>query len=42
MRMSEVDPAKAKSEFEAAVATNMYIISSDQNFKVAENQVGMR
>ena len=36
MRMSEVDPAKAKSEFEAAVATNMYIISSDQNFKVAE------
>ncbi|WP_372483426.1 SusD/RagB family nutrient-binding outer membrane lipoprotein [Elizabethkingia anophelis] len=37
MRMSEVDPAKAKSEFEAAVATNMYIISSDQNFKVAEN-----
>lgn len=36
MRMSEVDPAKAKSEFEAAVATNMYISSSDQNFKVAE------
>ncbi|MCT3650066.1 SusD/RagB family nutrient-binding outer membrane lipoprotein [Elizabethkingia anophelis] len=36
MRMSEVDPAKAKSEFEAAVATNMYINSSDQNFKVAE------
>ncbi|MDV2446842.1 SusD/RagB family nutrient-binding outer membrane lipoprotein [Elizabethkingia anophelis] len=36
MRMSEVDPTKAKSEFEAAVATNMYISSSDQNFKVAE------
>lgn len=36
MRMSEVDPAKAKSEFEAAVAINMYISSSDQNFKVAE------
>ena len=36
MRMSEVDPAKAKSEFEAAVATNMYISSSDQNFTVAE------
>lgn len=36
MRMSEVDPAKAKSEFEAAVTTNMYISNSDQNFKIAE------
>ncbi|MEJ5053071.1 SusD/RagB family nutrient-binding outer membrane lipoprotein [Sphingobacterium sp. MYb382] len=36
MRMSEVDPAKAKTEFEAAVATNLYISNADQNFSVQE------
>lgn len=36
MRMSEVDPAKAKAEFEAAVSTNLYISNADQNFSVQE------
>ncbi|MDQ1806314.1 SusD/RagB family nutrient-binding outer membrane lipoprotein [Chryseobacterium sp. CKR4-1] len=36
MRISEVDPAKAKSEFEAAVATNNFISVSSENFSVAE------
>lgn len=36
MRISEVDPAKGKEEFEAAVATNMFITSSSENFAVAE------
>jgi hypothetical protein len=37
MRMSEVDPAKAKSEFEAAVSTGKYISTMADNFKVAEH-----
>ena len=36
MRLSEVDVNKAKSEFEAAVATNKFIESSAQNFGVQE------
>jgi len=36
MRISEVDPAKAKTEFEAAVSTNLYISNADQNFSVQE------
>ncbi len=36
MRMSEVDAAKAKSEFEAAVATNKFIENKDHNFGVQE------
>lgn len=36
MRIAEVDPAKAKTEFEAAVATNKLIIATDQTFQVAE------
>lgn len=36
MRLSEVDVNKAKSEFEAAVATNKFIESSSQNFGVQE------
>ncbi len=36
MRLSEVDAAKAQSEFEDAVATNMYIEEADQNFDVVE------
>lgn len=36
MRMSEVDPAKAKSEFEAAANTGNYIASQADNFRVAE------
>lgn len=36
MRLSEIDPAKAKSEFEAAVATNEYITELNQNFQVQE------
>lgn len=36
MRLSEVDPAKAKTEFEAAAATNDFIATADQTFQVAE------
>lgn len=36
MRLSEVDASKAKSEFEAAVATNKLLINSDQTFQVQE------
>ncbi len=36
MRLSEVDVAKAKSEFEAAVATNKFIETKEQNFGVQE------
>jgi len=36
MRLSEVDANKAKSEFEAAVATNKYISNTTDNFTVAE------
>ncbi len=36
MRIAEVDAAKAKTEFEAAAATNKYIVSADQTFQVAE------
>ncbi|WP_255577399.1 SusD/RagB family nutrient-binding outer membrane lipoprotein [Elizabethkingia sp. JS20170427COW] len=36
MRLSEVDPAKAKAEFEDAVSTGKYIATADQNFAVAE------
>jgi hypothetical protein len=36
MRISEVDPAKAKTEFEAAANSNMFISSSAENFAVAE------
>ncbi|MFD2599909.1 SusD/RagB family nutrient-binding outer membrane lipoprotein [Sphingobacterium corticis] len=35
MRMSEVDPAKARSEFEAAVS-KPHITTADEQFKVAE------
>jgi len=38
MRIAEVDPAKAKSEFEAAVATNLYISGPQHNFKVQEKE----
>ncbi len=37
MRMSEVDPAKAKAEFEAAAATGMYISDMADNFRVEEH-----
>lgn len=36
MRLSEVDAAKAKSEFEAAAASNKFIINTVDNFTVAE------
>jgi len=36
MRLSEVDPAKAKTEFEAAVATNLLITDMADAFKVKE------
>jgi len=36
MRLSEIDAAKAKSEFEAAAATNKYIVDVTDNFTVAE------
>lgn len=36
MRMADVDPEKAKSAFESAVATNKLIIADDQTFQVAE------
>lgn len=36
MRISEVDPAKAQTEFEAAIATNKLLTASDQTFQVAE------
>lgn len=36
MRLSEVDAAKAKSEFEDAVATNQWISETDHNFSVQE------
>ncbi|WP_022829292.1 SusD/RagB family nutrient-binding outer membrane lipoprotein [Sphingobacterium paucimobilis] len=38
MRLSEVDAQKAKTEFEEAVATNQYIINSEDNFTVAERE----
>lgn len=36
MRLSEIDPTKAKAEFEAAVATNKLISTAADNFTVAE------
>ncbi len=36
MRISEVDPAKAKTEFEAAANSNMFISTSADNFSIAE------
>ncbi|MCI0920806.1 SusD/RagB family nutrient-binding outer membrane lipoprotein [Sphingobacterium rhinopitheci] len=36
MRLSEVDPAKAKAEFEEAVATNKLLLTQEQIFQVAE------
>lgn len=36
MRISEVDPVKAKTEFEAVANSNMFIASSTDNFTVAE------
>lgn len=36
MRLSEIDASKAKSEFEAALATNKYISATADNFTVAE------
>ncbi|MEZ4970877.1 MAG: SusD/RagB family nutrient-binding outer membrane lipoprotein [Flavobacteriaceae bacterium] len=36
MRLSEVDPGKAKQEFEAAVGTGDFIATAADNFKVAE------
>ncbi|MBE8713439.1 SusD/RagB family nutrient-binding outer membrane lipoprotein [Sphingobacterium hungaricum] len=36
MRLSEIDPAKAKTEFEAALVGNKFIESSAQNFSVQE------
>lgn len=36
MRLSEVDAAKAQSEFEAAAATNDYITDASQTFQVQE------
>ncbi|MCC8425803.1 SusD/RagB family nutrient-binding outer membrane lipoprotein [Mucilaginibacter sp. UR6-11] len=36
MRLSEVDPAKAKAEFEAAAATNDFITDASQTFSVQE------
>lgn len=37
MRLSEVDPAKAKAEFEAAAATNDFITDASQTFSVQES-----
>lgn len=36
MRIAEVDPAKAKTEFESAVATGKLITNADETFQVAE------
>jgi hypothetical protein len=36
MRISEVDAAKARTEFEAALATNQYISSADHRFSIQE------
>ncbi|ANF51026.1 susd and RagB outer membrane lipoprotein domain protein [Chryseobacterium glaciei] len=36
MRISEVDPAKAKTEFEAAANSNKFISISSENFSIAE------
>ena len=36
MRIAEADPSKAKTEFEAAANSNMFIASGSDNFKVAE------
>ncbi len=36
MRLSEVDPAKAKTEFEAAAATNDFITLKEESFQVQE------
>ncbi|MDR6373175.1 hypothetical protein J2795_004458 [Chryseobacterium bernardetii] len=36
MRIAEVDPSKAKTEFEAAANSNMFIATSADNFKVTE------
>lgn len=36
MRLSEVDPAKAKAEFEAAAAANNFITSNEETFQVQE------
>lgn len=36
MRIAEVDPSKAKTEFEAAANSNMFIATNADNFKVAE------
>ncbi|WP_185142138.1 SusD/RagB family nutrient-binding outer membrane lipoprotein [Chryseobacterium pennipullorum] len=38
MRISEVDPVKAKAEFEEAAGSNMLISTSDDNFKVKEDK----
>ncbi|WP_270089467.1 SusD/RagB family nutrient-binding outer membrane lipoprotein [Sphingobacterium sp. SYP-B4668] len=38
MRLSEVDAEKAQSEFEAAVATNLFITNTSQNFTIAERE----
>lgn len=38
MRLSEVDPAKAQSEFEAAAAGGDYITDASETFKVQERQ----
>lgn len=36
MRLSEVDPAKARSEFEAAAATGALLLNTNETFKVQE------
>ncbi|MBF9252690.1 SusD/RagB family nutrient-binding outer membrane lipoprotein [Pontibacter sp. 172403-2] len=36
MRLSEVDPAKAQAEFEDAAASNDFITTADETFKVQE------
>ncbi len=36
MRLSEVDPSKAQSEFESAVASGEFIKTSDDNFAIEE------
>lgn len=40
MRLSEVDPTKAKMEFEDAVSSNKFISNSDENFAVSEKAGG--
>ncbi len=40
MRLSQVEPAFAKTEFEAAASGNNIILTSDQAFKVAERDGG--